>query len=100
MYDEGDVFPQAQGVEPGVEIARVIDEAVGGVPGLARTAHTHQVGSQATPAPLDMGNDIAPEVRGGGIAVQEDHRLTTSGIDVRHVRIEYRHAPTPVGVGS
>src|SRR5258707_15843903 len=35
-----------------------------------------------------MGNDVAPQVGRGWIAVQEYHRIASSDVDIRHFAIE------------
>ncbi len=68
MADEDHVL-ELQRVEPGVEVARVVGEAVGDV-GLARAAHPDQVGGEAA----GRREHVAPHVRRGRVAVQVDER--------------------------
>ena len=87
MADQDDLL-QAQPLEPGVQIAGVVGEAVADV-GLARGAHPDQIWGQDPGLAGDVRDDVAPYVGGGGAAVQEHHRrLTHPGLGVGHVGVD------------
>ena len=92
MNHQGDVLRvliQPNGVKPGVQIAGVVNKAVGAGGVLARIAHADQVGRQATRATFDLGNNVAPQIRRGGVAVQKHDRVAAAGIDIGHFTIEH-----------
>src|SRR5260370_5700399 len=100
MHHEGHIPAQVQRIKPGIEITRVIDEAIGVIGRLPRATHAHQVRSQATASPLKVRNNIAPQVGRRGVTVQEDNWITCPGIDISHVCIEDRHSSPFIGVSS
>src|SRR5258708_352476 len=93
MHYEGHIPAQVQRVKPGIEITRVIDEAIGVIGSLPRATHAHQVRSQAAASPLKVRNDIAPQIGRRGVTVQEDDWITPPGIDITHSRIEASNSP-------
>jgi hypothetical protein len=98
--DERDVVVQAQRVEPGVEIAGVIGEAIGVRRRFARLAHADQVGRETASVAADIRNDVAPQIGRRGITVQEDDRVAFAGVHVTHFTIDYGDAPSRVRVGG
>ena len=103
MDDEGELLCGEDGVQPGVEVLAVVDEAVGAVAGLAGVAHADQVGGEAASEGRDVRNDVAPEVGGGGVAVEEDDRLgrvAVAGVDVGHLAVEDADRVTLVGIAG
>ena len=88
VEDQRDVR-QRQRIEPGVEVARVIDESIVDC-GLTRLAHADQVGSETAPFSLEARDDVAPEIGRRRIAVQEDDRLARAGLTVVDGGIEDR----------
>ena len=52
----------------------MVVEAIGDV-GLARTAHADQVGRKAAARRADARQHVAPQMRGGRVAVQEYDRV-------------------------
>src|SRR5712692_4941243 len=100
MHNERDSAVQSQCIKPGIEVTSVIDEAIGVMWCLPRTAHAYQVRSQATPIPLQVRNDVTPEIGRRGIPVQEDNRVACPGIDVGHVGIEDGYPLALVRVSS
>ena len=91
MDDQRDPV-QAQCLDEAVDVADVVLEAVADV-GLVRFAEADQVRRDAAGATGDMRNDVAPQVGGCRIAVQEQHYLVTvrggAGIDVVHTAAEH-----------
>ena len=72
MDNEGDPLVHMKGLEQGVEVAAVLDEAIRAgatVRQLVGVAHADQVGGDAAASRLQMRQDISPEVRRGWIAV-------------------------------
>jgi hypothetical protein len=53
--DEHDVAGESERLEPGVEIACVVDESIAPARRLARFAHAHQIRSQAAALPSTWG---------------------------------------------
>ena len=82
-----DDLVQAEGVEPGIQVSGVVGEGVADG-GLAGAAHPDQVRCQQPPA-ARPGQHVAPQVRGGRVAVQEDQRRPAAGIAVVDGRVEY-----------
>src|SRR5215467_13346226 len=80
-----------QSVEQGIEVAAVLDEAVRAgatVRELVRVAHADQVGGDAAASWLQMRQHVPPQVRRGGIAVQEHDGIALSHLHVRHLAAE------------
>src|SRR5215470_15993856 len=48
----------------------------------------------------DRGNDVPPQIGRRGIAVKEDDRLASSGIDVAHLRVEHADATPWMIIGG
>src|SRR5262245_14190795 len=91
MDDEGDPLVHIQGLEQGVEIAAVLDEAIRTgttVRQLIGVAHADQVGGDAAAEWLQVRQHVAPEVRRGGIAVQQHDGVAVAHIHVRHLAAE------------
>jgi hypothetical protein len=78
---------KAERVEPGVEVAGMVSEAVGHV-GLAGSAHPDEVGREQ-PAIPQAGEDVAPHVRGAGVAVKQHHGNSAATLLVVDVRGEH-----------
>jgi hypothetical protein len=87
VHDERDVCGQAEGVEPGVEVVGVVGEAVAGRG--AGPAHADKIWGQAAAQVGDVRDDVAPQVRRGRVAVQEDYRVALAGFDVVHLGVEH-----------
>ena len=85
MHDQRDIALEAERVEPSVEVARVIDEAIGAVGGAARIAHPDEVGRETSAEPGEVRNDVAPEVGGGRVAVEEDDRVAAADVHIGHL---------------
>ena len=91
MDDEGDSLAHIQGLEQGVEVAAVLDEAIRTgttVRQLVGIAHADQVGGDASAEWLQVRQHVAPEVRRSGIAVQQNDGVTVSHLHVRHLTSE------------
>jgi hypothetical protein len=91
MDDEGDPLVHIQGLEQGVEVAAVLDEAIRAgatVRQLVGVAHADQVGGDAAASWLQVRQHVAPEVRRGGIAVQQHDGVALSHLHVRHLAAE------------
>ena len=58
--------------------------------GLRRAAHPDQVQGQAASAGRsDLVDDVAPQIRGGRVAVQKEHWVAFAGLDVVKPAIEH-----------
>src|SRR5258708_26712120 len=91
MDDEGDALAHIQGVEQGVEVAAMLDEAIrtgATVRQLVGVAHADQVRGDAAALWLQVRQHVAPEVRRGWVAVQQHDGVAISHIDVRHLAVE------------
>src|SRR5215468_3459900 len=91
MDDKGDPLVHIQGLEQGVEVAAVLDEAIGAgatVRQLVGVAHADQVGGDAAASWLQVRQYVAPEVRRGGIAMQQHDGVALSHLHVRHLAAE------------
>src|SRR5690348_14083375 len=76
-----------QGLEQGVEVAAVLDEAIragAAVRQLVGVAHADQVRGDAAAQRLQVRQHVAPEVRRGGVAVQQHDGVARSRLYVRH----------------
>jgi hypothetical protein len=78
---------ERQRVEPGINVTRMVDEAIADVR-LSGFAHTDEVGGKATAFALEPRNHVPPEIRRGGIAVQENDGIAGSCFAVVNGRIE------------
>ena len=90
-HDEGDPLSHIQGLKQGVEVAAVLDEAVRAgatVRQLVGVTHADQVGGDAAALFLEVRQHVAPEVRRGGIAVQQHDGVALSHHHVRHLAAE------------
>ena len=92
MYHEHDVAVEVQSDEEGVQIAAMFQKRVAVRPAsleLLGVAHPDQVRRYAPGLSLDVGNDVAPQVGRGRVAVQEDDRVAAPDVDVRHSLAKY-----------
>jgi hypothetical protein len=90
--DQGDALAHIQRLEQRAEITAVLDEPIGTRPALRQlvgVAHTDQIGSDATAQRFQMRQHVAPQVRRGRIAVQEDDGIPSSRLHVRHLTAEH-----------
>jgi len=93
MQDQGHVPPEIQRLEPGIEVADMVEEAVVLRGELGGLAHAHEIGRQAPAAPGGEGQDVPPEIGRCRIAVQKDDRIALPDLDEAHLGIEHRDAP-------
>src|SRR5439155_15009829 len=98
VHDERDVAPGPDGLEPGVEVARMIGEAIRARRRLAGVAHADEVGGQASALRLHVANDVAPEVGGGRVAVEEHHRIAPARVHVGHLGVQDTGSAARVGI--
>ena len=92
VSDQDYLLFETDRIEPGVEVSGVVDEPVRAGRRPARPPHSDQVGSETPSGIPDVSHDISPQVRAGGIAVEEYHRTACSSIDVGHLRVQDRSA--------
>ena len=64
-----------------------------GVVELLGVAHADEVGGDAAPERRHVGHDVAPEVRRGRVAVQEDDGVAPARLDVGHALAEHLDGP-------
>ena len=91
--DERDVVAEVELVEQAVEIPAVFDERVrvrSDVVEFVRVVFSDEVGNDATRLALNVRHDVAPEVRGGRVAVEEHDDIAVSsvlrsGVVIRHL---------------
>src|SRR5260370_10482587 len=78
MAHQGDALLHTEPVKECIQKASMLDEGVGsGTAGgqLLGVAHADEVGRDTTAQLQHMGDDVAPEVRRGGITMQKDDRV-------------------------
>jgi hypothetical protein len=91
MDDQGDTLAHIQGLEQGVEVTAVLDEPVRAGPAvrqLVGVTHADQIGGDAAAEWPQVRDDVAPEIRRGGIPVQQHDGVTVSHLRVRHLPAE------------
>src|SRR6266542_598170 len=91
VHDQDHVAGELERLEPRIEIARVLLERIRPVARSARLPHPDQVRRQAPAQPRHMRNDVPPQIRRGGVAMQEHDRRALSRVDVAHLRIPHGH---------
>src|SRR6516164_2922304 len=86
MADEHQRAMPDHGLDKAPQKVPMRHKAVGigtGVRELVGIAHAEQIRRHAAAEPSNFGDDVAPEVRSGGVAVQkETDRLTTAELDI------------------
>jgi hypothetical protein len=90
VADEDGVAVDAQLVEQRVEVRLVLCKRVALVARareLGRVAVAHEIGRDHPAAIRHVRDHVAPQVRRGGIAVQEDDRSPPALVDVGHGRV-------------
>ena len=75
---QGDIRICSDGVEPGIEVAAMVDEAVRACCRRSGATHTHQVRGEAASGPGEMRDDVAPKIRRGWVAVEKDDRVAVA----------------------
>ena len=90
VHDERDVRADIERLEAARRGSAVLDEAVasGRRRELVGVAHADQVGRDAAALVCEVRHHVAPEVRRGRVAVQEDDRRPRSHLDVGHLGVE------------
>ncbi|KAI0557372.1 Haloalkane dehalogenase [Gracilaria domingensis] len=51
---------------------------------LVRVAHADEIRRDQATTSFEMRHDVSPQIRGGGVSVQEHDRIAVSNLDVRH----------------
>ena len=91
VLGEDDEAIEPERRDEGVEIVDLVGEAIGDV-GLAGLTVADQVGRDAARHRRDPRDDVAPDMRGSGVAVQQQHgRPLHAGFEIGHGRIEDRN---------
>jgi hypothetical protein len=96
VADEGDPALHTELVEQGVEVAAVVDVPVAARSGsgqLVRHTHADQVRRQAPATVRDPAEDVPPQVRRRGVAVQEHDRIPGTRVVDRHRGVEHTNTP-------
>jgi hypothetical protein len=91
MDDEGDPLAHIQGLEQGIEVAAVLDEAIrtgAAIRQLVGVPHADQIGGDAAASWLQIRQHVAPEIRRGGITMQQHDGLALSHHHIRHLSAE------------
>jgi hypothetical protein len=91
MDDEGDPLAHIQGLEQSVEVAAVLDEAIRAgatIRQLVGVTHADQIGSDAAASWLQVRQHVAPEIRRGGITMQQHDGVALSDLHVCHFSAE------------
>jgi hypothetical protein len=94
VQDQRDVLAEVERVEPCVKIAGVVHEPISAIGRGPGASHAHEIGGKAAPQAAHMGYDVAPEVRGGRVAVQEDDRIPLARERIAHFCVEDGDAPS------
>jgi len=92
VHDQDDVLLEPHRREQGIEVAAVIDEAVGAVGRVAGIAHADEIGGETASERQEIRNDVAPEIGRRRVAMEEDDRISLADIDIHHVGVEHRYA--------
>src|SRR5258708_4393064 len=92
MSDQGDILCEHQPIEPSVQIAHLIDEAIRFGRRFAGPTHPDEVGSETPSVRAEIGNNVTPLVRPRWISVQEYDRIAVPYVDVADFGIENLHA--------
>src|ERR1700691_418768 len=91
MDDESDPLAHIQGLEQGVEVSAVLDEAIRAgatIRQLVGVTHANQAGSDAAASWLQVRQYVAPEIRRGRITMQQHDGIALSHLHVRHLAAE------------
>src|SRR5262249_22070227 len=101
VEDKGDALANAQSLKQRFEVATMLDEPIRAGPAVGKLVgipHSDQVRRNAAAQRLQIRYDVAPQVRRGGVAVQQYDGVALSDLHVRHLAIEY--APPLLLVGK
>src|SRR5208337_2617638 len=82
VHDERDVALEIEALEERVEMPGMILEAIRASRRRTRRAHPDEIRRDASRMRREVRNDVAPEVRRGRIAVQENDRIAAAGVRV------------------
>src|SRR5690348_12698622 len=92
MQNKCRTFAHFKRLKQSIQVAAVLEEPIGtrtAVVQLVRIAHADQIGGKAASQPLQMRNDIAPDIGRGGIAMQKDNGITLSNFDIGHLMSQH-----------
>jgi hypothetical protein len=89
-------------IKPRVEIADMVQEPIAVRSRLSRLPHANQIRRKTPAERRDKGNDVAPEIGPGGVAVQEHDWIALSDVYEGHLAVEYSKASAgqPVNGGD
>ena len=99
MQYQRNVPVKVESLEPGVKIAGVVHEPISANGRRPGAPHGYQVGGKAPSQAAHMRYDIAPEISGGRVAVQEDDRVSLADGRVAHFSVEDRDAAARMRIG-
>src|SRR5712692_8417577 len=98
MYHQRHVA-EREAVEPAIEITRMVNESVRTGRVLSALSHTDQIRREASAQRLEMRNNVAPEIRGGGVAMEKnDRRAVVRGLYECDLAVEHSDAPPLVWI--
>src|SRR5258708_1294438 len=88
MEDQCDLLPYIKRLQQLIQVGAVLEVPIGGgatVVQLVGITHSNQVRCNTAPQTLKMRNDVAPDIGGGRIAMQEDNRIPFAYFDIGHL---------------
>jgi hypothetical protein len=85
MRDEGNIG-ETKGMQPGIDIGKMIDKTICNMrlPGLP---HANVIHRKTASVWFEMRDDIAPQIRRGGIAVEEHDGITGTRLQIVHLGV-------------
>src|SRR5215475_8462310 len=92
MNNQDDVLLDAHGLEPGIEIALMVLEAIRTVWRGTRVSHSDKIRGQASAKRNEVGNDVSPKIGWRRVAVQEDDRIPLTDVHVGHICVKDRNS--------
>jgi hypothetical protein len=84
MDDEDHVLRDTDGVEPGVQIALVVEEAIIAIGSSRGVAHAHVVRGEAAAVRQHVRDDVPPEIGRRRNPVEKHDRIAFADVDIRH----------------
>ena len=85
---EHDVFRDANGLQPYLDVRVVIDESIGAAVRRPGVAHPDEVWCQAASVAGDRRDHVAPQMGVGGVPMKEDYGATLTGFCIGDGRAE------------
>src|SRR5262245_18545166 len=98
MTNDREVARKAQGLEPGIQMLRVIHKTIASRSRLAGLTHAAQIGGEASAKSRHIRDDVPPHVVPRRVAMEKDDGISLSDIDIAHLRREDLQPSTRVGI--